>query len=535
MRNKLLLFTLTAGVLLAARTVEANAGDLYEADFATGQIFRFTHDRSGQVIKLTFRSDLDGIRGIAFDRGGDLFVAQSETIIKIAPSGATTVLASGVHGPDYLTTDSAGNVYASDRDGDVLRYTPDGIKSVYVSGLRKPSGLAFDAYGNLFVADTSSNSLYRVTPSGERTIFASGLSNPQGVAIDRRGNVYVANGGTNTIEAFNTIGSRFTFAYNVISPIGVAINSADDVFVAEDCGGSDRIEEFTPESATGITFASDLGCPSHLALEPPRDIFQNISTRAEVRSEMQNQELIGGFIIAGSEPKPVLIRALGPSLTKDYGIFNPLPDPTLELHRPDGTVTTNDNWMQTQRDEIESTGLAPKDYRESAILAFLDPGIYTAVVRGKPLTPDGIALVEVYDLDPTKSTLANISTRGFVESTSDNVMIGGFFIGGINGAGRVMVRVLGPSLGRDGVSNPLRDPTLELHNADGTMVIENDDWADDQPTEIYATGIQPPNSKESAIVATLPSGAYTAIVRGLDQQGFVNGTGVALIEVYNIR
>jgi hypothetical protein len=274
-------------------------------------------------------------------------------------------------------------------------------------------------------------------------------------------------------------------------------------------------------------FASGLGCPLQLAFEPARDPLLNISTRA--RSEPGvNRELIGGFIITGKVAKTVLVRAIGPSLTKS-GVTQPLQDPTLELHTPN-EVFFNDNWMDSQKEDIQATGLAPKDDRESAILISLDPGAYTAIVRGKPPFEDGVGLVEVYDLDlAADSTLANISTRAFVQ-TSQNVLIAGFIVAGGNGAGKVMIRGLGPSLTQAGVTGVLHDPTLSLFDANGGLLATNDDWADTQPVEIQATGIPPPSSLESAIVTTLVSGAYTAIVED------VNGTsGVALVEVYNLR
>src|SRR5204863_7877197 len=129
--------------------------------------------------------------------------------------------------------------------------------------------------------------------------------------------------------------------------------------------------------------------------------------------------------------------------------------------------------------------------------------------------------------------LANRSTRGFVEA-GDNVMIGGFIVGaglGNNGAGsaRLVVRAIGPSLTQFGVPNALDDPTLELHDGNGAVISFNDNWQDSQAAEIQATGLAPGNTKESTIVRTLLSGAYTAIVRGKD-----GGSGVGLVEAYNI-
>ena len=154
----------------------------------------------------------------------------------------------------------------------------------------------------------------------------------------------------------------------------------------------------------------------------------------------------------------------------------------------------------------------------------LDPGAYTAIVRGLNNTT-GIALVEVYDLSAgVDSKLANISTRGFVQ-TGDNVMIGRLIIFS-DTARNVIVRAIGPSLP---VTGALADPLLELHNGDGDLINSNDNWRSEQEAEIIATTVPPTNDKESAIVATLDPGSYTAIVRGVN-----NTTGVALVEVYDL-
>ena len=248
----------------------------------------------------------------------------------------------------------------------------------------------------------------------------------------------------------------------------------------------------------------------------------NISSRLKVQTG--DNILIGGFIVTGSDQKKIGLRATGPS-TKVFGF---LEDPTLELHDASGAlVVSNDNWMDApERAEIESVGLKPGDSRESAIIRTLDPGAYTAVVRGKN-NGTGIGLVEAYDLNATNnSKLANLSTRGFIES-GDNILIGGFITGNRLGNVNVLVRGIGPSLAGQ-VPNPLSDPILELHDSNGTTVATNDDWQDSQGTEIQQTGLAPTNAKESAIIASLQVGSHTAIVRG------VNGTGNGLVEVYNL-
>jgi hypothetical protein len=261
---------------------------------------------------------------------------------------------------------------------------------------------------------------------------------------------------------------------------------------------------------------------------PPPTAAQplNFSTRMEVRTG--GQVLIGGFIITGNAPKEVVLRAIGPSLA-GFGIANPLADPILELHEADGSlITTNDNWKDTQQSEIEAIGFQPQNDLESAIVATLDPGNYTAIVSGKG-GGTGVGLIEGYDLDQAAdSQLANISTRGFVE-TGSNVMIGGFILGGATGNANVLVRALGPSLTQFGVTGALADPTLELHDGNGAVIGSDDNWKETQQSEIEAIGLQPQNDLESAVLETLAPGAYTAIIAG-------NGglTGVALVEVYRL-
>ena len=262
---------------------------------------------------------------------------------------------------------------------------------------------------------------------------------------------------------------------------------------------------------------------------PPPAQPLNISTRMEVLTG--EQVLIGGFIITGNAPKKVILRAIGPSLA-GAGIPNPLADPVLELHGADGSlITSNDNWKDSQQTEIEATGIQPQNDLESAIVTTLTPGNYTAVMNGKN-GGTGVGLVEGYDLDQAAdSQLANISTRGFVD-TGSNVMIGGFILGNLGnggGSGNVLIRALGPSLAQAGVSGALADPTLELHDGNGALIQSNDNWKDTQQTEIEATGIPPQNDLESALVATLNPAAYTAIVAG---KGGL--TGVGLVEVYRL-
>jgi hypothetical protein len=270
----------------------------------------------------------------------------------------------------------------------------------------------------------------------------------------------------------------------------------------------------------------------------------NISTRAFVQTG--DNVVIGGFIVQGTEPKRVIIRAIGPELTQ-YGVPNALANPTLELHNRTGAlIASNDNWRTTviggiitsdQVRDILRSGHTPGDGRESAIIADLPPGNYTAIVRGVN-DSTGIALAEVYDLSSdTNSILGNISTRSFVQ-TGDDVMIGGFIVQG-TAPKRVIVRALGPELTQYGLPNALANPTLELHDSTGRLIARNDDWqhtiigrfiGNGQVRDIIASGLAPADGRESAMVVELPAGNYTAIVRGVN-----NTTGVALVEVYDLQ
>lgn len=257
----------------------------------------------------------------------------------------------------------------------------------------------------------------------------------------------------------------------------------------------------------------------------------NLSTRLRVQTG--DNAIIGGFIISGSEQKKIILRAIGPSLTAS-GIPGALQDPTLELRDQTGAlIAFNDNWRDTRAADIQATGVAPRDDRESAIVETLTPGRFTAIVRGKNDTT-GVGLVEVYDLAQTSpSKFANISTRGLVE-TDTNVMIGGFIVGaglGTEGAGsaRVVARAIGPSLASSGIVNSLQDPTIELHDRNGAAIVANDNWKEVQQAEIQATGLAPSDDREAALVTTLPNGNYTAVVRGKN-----NTSGVALVEAYNV-
>ena len=253
----------------------------------------------------------------------------------------------------------------------------------------------------------------------------------------------------------------------------------------------------------------------------------NLSTRGVV--SVGDNVLIGGFIITGTEPKTLVLRALGPSLS-GFGLSSVVMDPVLRVYNSSGTlIASNDNWQSDPNHfVVEANGLTPPNLLESATAQTLAPGAYTVIVRGKQVTP-GIGLVELYDLSPvSNSKLKNMSTRGSV-GTGDNVLISGFIIGDV-GSGTVVVRALGPSLASFGVSHPLSDPVLTIYDSKGSALVTNDNWHDNiNWVDVQKNGLAPPNASESALVLHLPAGKYTAIVSGAN-----GATGTALVEAYSL-
>jgi len=326
-----------------------------------------------------------------------------------------------------------------------------------------------------------------------------------------------------------------TFSAN-LQTLGTHTITATDTLNASITGTSNNIlvinDKVTPPpsptpSATPTPTPTATPSPTPGVTPPPAAQPLNLSTRMRVQTG--DAVGIGGFIITGSAPKHLLIRALGPSIT---GVPGVLADTVVELHGPGAFATiTNDNWRDDPAQEaaILATGLAPTSNLESAIDATLNPGAYTAVLRGKNNT-SGVALIEVYDLSPAvPAKLANISTRAFV-STGDNIVIAGFVLGGNSGNDRIVVRGIGPSLTFLGVPNALPDPTLELRDSNGGLLALNNDWQDNpaQAAELTAAGLAPTNQLESGIAATLPPGAYTALLAGLN-----NSAGIGVVEVYD--
>ena len=415
-------------------------------------------------------------------------------------------------------------------------------RAIWALGLRNPFTFAFQpGTTRMFINDVGQSTWEEIDDGIAGSNY--GWPTTEGPTSNPafRSPIYFYGHGTSDTTGCAIVGGAF---YNPLVP-QFPSSYIGKYFFSDLCSGWIRV--FDPSAGTATGFATGLSTPVDLHVGPDGALYYlaqgfggqvfrvsafpaqalNISGRA--RAETGQGVIISGFIVAGNAPKRVGVRALGPSLA-NFGVSGPLADPVIQLNRGDGSlVMANDNWKNSQQTEITGAGLAPSDDKEAALIATLTAGNYTAIVSGKN-GGTGVALAEIYDLDQAAdSRLANISTRAHI-GTGSNVLIGGFITGSKIGATRVAVRALGPSLQQFGITNPLPDPRLELHDANGALLASNDNWQSDasQAALITSYGLAPPNNLESAIAISLAPGAYTAIVTGKSNQ-----TGIGLIEIYD--
>ncbi|MEY2498839.1 MAG: hypothetical protein QOD12_2395 [Verrucomicrobiota bacterium] len=489
-----------------ATRVEAGPNNPFTAAYV---VYSLTSDGLISPVYSFGREEFPAFSNLVADTGGNLYGSTYFGLFRLSINGQFTRLTSFFGG---LTLGSDNNIYASTGSfaplgGRLVRVTPDGIATT-VATFDYPDGYPHRAiegpdhrfYGTTTRASSDQGEIYRASVIAPRITAVTTASTSQAV-----------------IE-----GSSFTGATRV-SFSGIAATSysvdSDTQITATLPGGA---------QATAVSVTTPAGIATYPAGSVPAGLALNISTRGGVGTG--NDVLIGGFIVHGSARKKVIVRALGPSLAAAH-VAGTLMDPILELHDGAGNVVeTNDDWQTSPgKQAIIDTGIPPTDSHESAIVRTLDPGNYTAVIRGAN-DGTGVALVEVYDLDKASGKLANISTRGRVQP-GDNVLIGGFIVGG-DAPGKVLVRALGPSLSKANppVNGAMADPQLELRDSDGNLMASNDNWQDGlQALQISDTTLAPSDAKESAIVASLNPGSYTAIVHGAN-----NTSGIGLVEVYKL-
>jgi sugar lactone lactonase YvrE len=371
---------------------------------------------------------------------------------------------------------AAGDIFETN-GGNVLRFSATGVApSTFSSGLTNPKGIVFDGNGHLYVADAGKNAILVFNlPDGEGFSFASGLSSPVGLAFDSAGNLYVAEAGSGNIIKFAPDQTKTTFASNAGGPSGLAFNNSGILFVADFTGG--KIYKYTP-AGTQSTFATGLDHPAGLAVDSAGNVFEADSGTGTI------------FKFAPDGTKTSFVTGVG----RPYGLaFDAL-----------GRLVVADN-------------------AGGATIRYSPTAEKTVVFQSNFNTPVFLAV------EPAQHRLLNISTRGFLRG--NDVLIAGFVLGGTGPVGTsIMVRALGPSLSSFGITDPQADPVIELRDASGTLLASNNDWKDSQQGAIAATPLAPTNDRESAILTTLPGGAFTVIV------GSATGTpGTVVVEVYNLQ
>jgi glucose/arabinose dehydrogenase len=508
-----------------------------------------------------------------FTASGDVAMAGSELVLVDLDnlSSATNHNGGAIHfGPDgklYAgvgeNANSANAQTLANRLGKILRYNSDGSiptdnpffntatganRAIWSLGLRNPFTFAFQpGTGRMFINDVGQSTWEEINDGIAGSNYGwpncEGACSPANMSF--RDPLFQYGHGSTSTTGCAIVGAAF---YN--PPVNqFPASYLGKYFFADLCTGWIRL--FDPESGTASNFASGISSPVDLQIGPDGclyylargnngQVFRIAATAAQplnlsVRSRVGtgNDFLFSGFINVGTAPKKVILRARGPSL-QQLGVTDFLPDPLLELHASDTSlITSNDNWKNNSaadQQDLMNNQLAPTNDLESAIVRTIQPGTYTAIVKGQN-NGTGVAVVEVYDVDQASaSRLGNVSGRALV-LTQGNVLIGGFIVGNNIGASKVVVRGLGPSLTQSGVTNPLPDPTLELRDNNGGLVIANDNWQDNasQAAQISADNLAPSNPLESAVATSLLPGAYTAIVAGKN-----DGTGVGVVEVYNL-
>jgi uncharacterized delta-60 repeat protein len=505
-------------------------------------------DASNLPPGLSFNSSLSAIVGTP-TQAGTFQVSLSASNAQ-GTTNATltlTIRPAPTDGPVIISSTAA-----TGRTGSPFRFqviTSGGSAATRLDATGLPAGLTFDPVSGLISGTAAFDGSTAVTLTVTDGNFTSSTTLQLTFTSDPELPVIIS-----PSEAFVTAGQPFTYTiqaptstpddpvtYTLLGnlPPGLSFNPGTGTISGTPTVQSRQEGRGKPLSGGVITNVQLFATNSKGTTTKPLVFFLaptgvvNISTRLAVQTG--ENVLIGGFIVTGNAPKRVIIRGIGPSLRAGGELLQgSLQDPTLELRDGAGALLgSNDDWRSNQEQEIIDTTIPPSDDREPALIAILNPGPYTAVVSGKEGST-GIGLMEFYDLgtasleSSSNAQLANISTRGFVQQGND-VMIGGFIVSGT--AAKMIVRAIGPSLSERGVAGALQDTTLDLRDGNGSLIVSNDDWrTGGQEQQIIDTTVPPSDDRESAVVATLNPGPYTAVISGKD-----NTTGVALVEAYVLQ
>jgi hypothetical protein len=458
------------------------------------------------LVNNIYMGRIASYKNYVFVNDENTFGGEPKGIVRFDTSNGTAVRFASTGDFADLTVGLDGYLYAVHRDAQALTvYDPvtlDFVRDIPFPAAVLATGflsMAVDLSGKLYVAGWR-GTVFRLSNNGVlEASTETGFDQLTDIEIDESGRLLMSAWGGRVIVGHTSLTGDFK---SFLSERVDWASSASAVSFA-------RPHSFPPR-----------GTPTH----PPESILGNISTR--VRVETNDNALVAGFIISGTQPKKVIIRAIGPSLATT-GIAQPLANPTLELYGPSGLIAWNDDWRTDQEAEVVASQVPPSDNKEAAIVATLPAGNagYTAVVRGAD-NGTGVGVVEVYDLDPNaESRMVNISTRGLVQTKQDALVAGTIVMGPT--PRKVIIRALGPSLG---LQDALADPTLELRDGNGVLLEANDDWMNSPNKQaIIDSTIPPADSREAAIVWSLSgnSAPYTAVVRGFNET-----CGVALVDIY---
>src|SRR2546423_8372848 len=372
---------------------------------------------------------------------------------------------------------AVGDVYETN-EGNLLRFRAlGGTPTTFVTGFTNPKGLVFDGNGHVYVADPGKNSVIQFTvPDAAGTTYLANLNSPTGVAFDKFGFLYVSEAGSGNILKFAPDRTKTTFASNVGASAGLAFDNSGNLFSSDFNGG--KINKFSP-GGTQSSFTTGLNHPAGLAIDNAGNVFEADSGTGTI------------FKFAPDGTKTSFVTGLG----RPYGLA------------------------------FEASGnLIVADNANGATLRYSSTAVKSVVFQSNFNTPQFLAV------EPAQHQLLNISSRGLVQGGND-VLIAGFVVGGNGPVGTsILVRALGPSLAAFGITNPVPDPVLELHDSSGTVIASNNDWGDTQFALIQSSGLAPSNSHESAIQATLQGGAYTAVVGTATVE-----PGTAVVEVYQLQ
>lgn len=561
---------------------------LYAADRTHGRIIKFnlTSGRREAVLGVSGfgAGEFNGPYGLTVDPSShDLYVAEhTNNRIQRITSDGTPVLMWGTrgeadgefNGPFGVAADADGNVYVTDQENnrvqkfevrrngggwEVRHVRSWGRKGSGPGEFNGPLGITLDPSGNLWVADGYNHRLQRFSRDGVLLGIVGGFGRgagefvtPTWVTFDAAGNYYVSETNSDPanvaaedlahqrIQKFDS-GGRFLLQWGSLGeaggqfrlPLQLALDGMGNAYVSDYY--NTRLQKFALPGDSSEP-------PPPGRVQAPR--FVNLSSRLATAAGNPARVFIAGFVVSGTSPKTMLVRAVGPGLDQ-FGVTGTLANPRLQIFSGDRLIAENEDWVDEAGLRAATLNVGgfslPAGSRDSALLITLAPGAYSAhVVSGGG---EGVALVEVYDTESGQpgTQLVNLSTRGFV-GTGESVLVAGFVVAG-ESPKRVLVRGIGPALVGFGVTDTLPDPVLKLYRG-STVMAENDNWENPQPGSSSETSgglaiaaaasgagafALPAGSKDAAVIVTLTPGAYSAVVSGANSD-----SGAGLVEVYEL-